>query len=46
MNKVINDLNGLHSYEVSVAYLNESQSWDMKNAVVVQFLALLEKRFR
>ncbi|MDR1258382.1 MAG: hypothetical protein LBK65_03750 [Tannerellaceae bacterium] len=46
MNKVITDLNGLHSYEESVRYLNETQDWDMKNAVVAGFLALVEKRFR
>ncbi|MDR1344922.1 MAG: hypothetical protein LBJ39_06170 [Tannerellaceae bacterium] len=46
MNKAITDLNDIRSYEESVAYLNKSQNWDMKNAVVAGFLALLEKRFR
>jgi hypothetical protein len=45
MNKVITDLNNLHSYEESVRYLDESQEWDMKNAVVAAFLAVVEKRF-
>ncbi|MDR1357594.1 MAG: hypothetical protein LBJ58_08000 [Tannerellaceae bacterium] len=46
MNKVISDLNDMRSYEESVAYLNGSQDWDMKNTEVAGFLALLEKRFR
>ena len=46
MNKVIADLNEIHSYEESLQYLNEKQNWDAENTTVATFLKLLEKRFR
>ncbi|MDR1555942.1 MAG: hypothetical protein LBS88_02770 [Tannerellaceae bacterium] len=46
MNKVITDLNDIHSYEASLDYLNEKQNWDTENTTVAAFLKLLEKRFR
>jgi hypothetical protein len=46
MNKVIADLNEIHSYEESLQYLNEKQNWDAENTTVAAFLKLLEKRFR
>jgi hypothetical protein len=45
MNKVISDLNGLHTYDESVAYLNEKLNWNMEDAIVGEFMKLLEKRF-
>jgi hypothetical protein len=46
MNKVLTDLNEIHSYEESLKYLNETQNWDTENTIVATFLKLLEKRFR
>jgi hypothetical protein len=46
MNKVIADLNEIHSYEESLQYLNDKQNWDGENETVATFLKLLEKRFR
>jgi hypothetical protein len=46
MNKVIADLNDIHSYEESLQYLNDKQNWDAENTTVAAFLKLLEKRFR
>jgi hypothetical protein len=45
MNKVISDLNGLRTYDESVAYLNEKLNWNMEDAIVGEFMKLLEKRF-
>lgn len=45
MSQVINDLNGLHSYEDSVAYLNNELKWNMEDEAVADFIKLLEKRF-
>ncbi|MDR0750594.1 MAG: hypothetical protein LBF62_13640 [Tannerellaceae bacterium] len=45
MNKVISDLNGLRTYEESVAYLNEMLNWNMEDTIVAEFMKLLEKRF-
>jgi hypothetical protein len=46
MNKVIADLNAIHTFEESVGYLYETMHWDKENATVTEFLKLLEKRFR
>lgn len=45
MNKVINDLNDLHSYEDSVTYLNNELKWNIEDEAVADFIKLLEKRF-
>lgn len=45
MNKVIADLNEIHSYEESLQYLNDKQNWDAENTTAAAFLKLLEKRF-
>ncbi|MDR0430780.1 MAG: hypothetical protein LBH58_09935 [Tannerellaceae bacterium] len=45
MSKVISDLNNMHSYEESVAYLNEKLNWNIEDSTVTEFLKLLEKRF-
>lgn len=45
MNKVISDLNELHSYEESIDYLNEKLNWNVEDAIVADFIKLLEKRF-
>lgn len=45
MNKVISDLNDIHSYEESVSYLNEKLNWNVEDETVVDFIKLLEKRF-
>ena len=45
MNKTINDLNALHSYEDSVAYLNNELKWNIEDEAVADFIKLLEKRF-
>lgn len=45
MNKAINDLNGLHSYEDSVTYLNNELKWNIEDEAVADFIKLLEKRF-
>ncbi|MDR1937394.1 MAG: hypothetical protein LBQ73_02705 [Tannerellaceae bacterium] len=46
MNKVIADLNDIHSYGESVKYLHDKQNWDVNSAPAAEFLTLLEKRFR
>jgi hypothetical protein len=46
MNKVLTDLNDIHSYEESIAYLNEKLNWDAENTTVAEFIKLIEKRFR
>ena len=45
MNKAINDLNDLHSYEDSVTYLNNELKWNIEDEAVADFIKLLEKRF-
>lgn len=45
MNKAIADLNDIHSYEESVAYLNNELKWDIEDEAVADFIKLLEKRF-
>ena len=45
MNKVINDLNDLNSYEDSVTYLNNELKWNIEDEAVADFIKLLEKRF-
>lgn len=45
MNKAINDLNELHSYEDSVTYLNHELKWNIEDEAVADFIKLLEKRF-
>lgn len=45
MNKAISDLNDLHSYEESVAYLNNELKWNIEDEAVADFIKLLEKRF-
>ena len=45
MNKAITDLNDIHSYEESVAYLNNELKWNIEDEAVADFIKLLEKRF-
>lgn len=45
MNRAINDLNDLHSYEESVSYLHNELKWNIEDVAVADFLKLLEKRF-
>jgi hypothetical protein len=45
MNKAINELNELHSYEDSISYLNDELKWNIEDAAVADFIKLLEKRF-
>ena len=45
MNKAIEDLNGLQSYEDSIDYLNEKLKWNIEDEAVADFIKLLEKRF-
>lgn len=45
MNRVINDLNELHSYEESTAYLHNRLNWNKEEEAVADFIKLLEKRF-
>lgn len=45
MNKAITDLNDIHSYEESVAYLNNKLKWNIEDEAVADFIKLLEKRF-
>lgn len=45
MNRAVNDLNELHSYEESVAYLHNELKWNIEDAAVADFVKLLEKRF-
>ncbi|WP_106829870.1 hypothetical protein [Parabacteroides pacaensis] len=45
MNQVIDDLNGLHSYEESLAYLKQELAWNLDDQAVADFVKLLEKRF-
>lgn len=45
MNKAISDLNEIHTYEDSVAYLNNELKWNIEDQAVADFMSLLEKRF-
>ncbi|RHJ82385.1 hypothetical protein [Parabacteroides sp. AM08-6] len=45
MNKAINDLNNIHSYEDSITYLNNELKWNIEDEAVADFIKLLEKRF-
>lgn len=45
MNRAINDLNELHSYEESVSYLHNELNWNIEDIAVADFIKLLEKRF-
>lgn len=45
MSRAIADLNGIHSYEESVAYLTTALNWNPEDAPVADFIKLLEKRF-
>lgn len=45
MNRVISDLNDLHTYEDSVTYLNNELKWNIEDEAVSDFIKLLEKRF-
>ncbi len=45
MNKAISDLNDIHSYEDSIAYLNNELKWNIEDEAVTDFMKLLEKRF-
>ena len=45
MNKAINELNELHSYEDSISYLNDELKWNIEDEAVADFIKLLEKRF-
>lgn len=45
MNKAIHELNNLHSYEDSMAYLNNELKWNIEDEAVADFIKLLEKRF-
>lgn len=46
MDKAVSDLNELHSYEESVAYLNDELNWNVDDPSVADFLQLIEKRFK
>lgn len=45
MNKVINDLNDLHSYDDSINYLNNELNWNLEDEAAADFVKLIEKRF-
>lgn len=45
MNRVIADLNELHSYEESIEYLDKHLQWNIEDRAVSEFVKLLEKRF-
>ena len=45
MNKAIDELNELHSYEDSISYLNDELKWNIEDEAVADFIKLLEKRF-
>ena len=45
MNKAINELNELNSYEDSISYLNDELKWNIEDEAVADFIKLLEKRF-
>lgn len=45
MNRAIRDLNELHTFEDSIAYLHNDLKWNVDDAAVAGFIQLLEKRF-
>lgn len=45
MNKAVSELNDIHTYEESVAYLNNVLKWNIEDPSVADFIKLLEKRF-
>ena len=45
MNKTLNILNGMHSYEESIDYLSHALKWNMEDETVGDFIKLVEKRF-
>ena len=45
MSKVVSDLSSYQTYEESVAYLNEKLNLNPEDAIVTEFIQLLEKRF-
>lgn len=45
MNRVIADLNEIHSYEDSISYLDKELKWNIEDKAVSDFVKLIEKRF-
>lgn len=45
MNQVIEQLNGLSSYDESIAYLKSELDWNLDDQAVADFVKLIEKRF-
>ena len=45
MNQAIADLNGMHTLEESLSYLQNQLRWNPDEAAVADFIQLLEKRF-
>lgn len=45
MNQVIEQLNGLSSYEESITYLKLELDWNLDDQAVADFIKLIEKRF-
>ncbi len=45
MNRAVCDLNELHTFEDSIAYLHNELKWNVDDAAVADFIQLLEKRF-
>lgn len=45
MNRVIAELNEIHTYEDSVTYLDQELKWNIEDKAVNDFVKLLEKRF-
>lgn len=45
MNKVINKLNDIHSYEESISFLHNELHWNIEDEAVAEFLERIEKRF-
>lgn len=45
MNRVISELNEIHTYENSVTYLDQELKWNIEDKAVSDFVKLLEKRF-
>jgi hypothetical protein len=46
MDKVLNELNELDSFEASVVYLNTGLNWNIEDPIVTGFINVLEKRFK
>lgn len=45
MNRAVRELNELHTFEDSIAYLHNQLQWNVEDAAVADFIQLLEKRF-